>query len=338
MQAFFWISFSLGNYPERKVYMADFLFESYVQPIIQNGWFNLVNSITYGIILIIGVILVYKLLIKLKIMPDWKFLLAIIPFVIWAPITRTIRDYVYRNLPSTITSTPQFQTDLGYNIGVVYSSTQAHVSQTLPPGISNLYSGIISWFVTPGSYLITTAIALGVFLLCVWIQRKFKLEYWKPMFILGVIGLGVSALALPITNIAPLGFFLALFLPTAAILLGITYLLTKTKFRLRNVVKFSSTGIVIAHLFDSAATSTALHVYGFREQHPLIRAIYEGLGTLYGSIGFFLVKIFVVFAVLWAFDQYIEDKRLRNFLKIVVVILGLAPGVRDAITLLLGIA
>ncbi len=318
--------------------MADFLFESYVQPIIQNGWFNPINSITYGIILIVGVILVYKLLLKLKVEPDWKFLLAIIPFVIWAPVTRTIRDYIYRNLPSTITSTPQFQTDLGYNIGVVYSNTQAHISGHLPSGISNLYSGIVSWFVTPGSYLITTLIALAVFLLCVGIQRKFKLEYWKPMFVLGVIGLGVSMLALPVTSIEPLGFFLTLFLPAAAILLVITFLLTKTKFKLKNVVTFSSTGIVIAHLFDSAATSTALHLYGFREQHPVIRFLYETFGTVYGSVAFFLVKIFVVFGVLWAFDQYIEDKRLRNFLKIVVVVLGLAPGVRDAITLLLGVA
>ncbi|HLD56660.1 MAG TPA: DUF63 family protein [archaeon] len=317
---------------------SDFLFESYVQPVIQNGWFNPVNSITYGLILIIGVVLVYKLLQKLKIEPDWKFLLAIIPFVIWAPITRTIRDYVYRNLPSTITSTQQFQTDLGYNIGVVYSNTQAHVSQSLPSGISNLYSGIVSWFVTPGSYLITTVIALGVFLLCVGIQRKFKLEYWKPMFVLGLIGLVVSMFALPVTSLEPLGFLLMLFLPTAAILLAITFALTKTNFRLKNVVKFSSTGIVIAHLLDSAATSTALHMYGFREQHPVIRFLYESFGTIYGSMAFFLVKIVVVFAVLWAFDQYIEDKRLRNFLKIVVVILGLAPGVRDAITLLLGIA
>lgn len=283
-------------------------------------------------------VLVYKLLQKLKIEPDWKFLLAIIPFVIWAPVTRTIRDYIYRNLPSTITSTPQFQTDLGYNIGVVYSNTQAHISQNLPSGISNLYSGIISWFVTPGSYLITTIIALGIFLLCVSIQRKFKLEYWKPMFILGVIGLGVSMLALPVTSIEPLGFLLMLFLPAVVILLGITFLLTKTKFKLKEVVTFSSTGIVIAHLLDSAATSTALHLYGFREQHPVIRFLYENLGTIYGSVAFFLVKIFVVFGVLWAFDQYIEDKRLRNFLKIVVVILGLAPGVRDAITLLLGVA
>ncbi len=317
---------------------SDFLFESYVQPIIQNGWFNPVNSITYGIILIVGVILVYKLLLKLKIEPDWRFLLAIIPFIIWAPVTRTIRDYVYRNLPSAVTSSQQFQTDLGYNIGVVYSNTQTQISQHLPGGISNVYSGIISWFVTPGSYLITTAIALVVFLLCVGIQRKFKLAYWKPMFILGVIGLGASMLALPVTSIEPLGFLLTLFLPTAAILLLITFLLTKTNFKLKKVVTFGSTGIVIAHILDSAATSTALHVYGFREQHPVIRFLYENLGTTYGSVAFFLVKIFVVFGVLWAFDQYIEDKKLRNFLKIVVVILGLAPGVRNAITLLLGIA
>jgi uncharacterized membrane protein len=39
--------------------------------------------------------------------------------------------------------------------------------------------------------------------------------------------------------------------------------------------------------------------------------------------------------VLWVFNKEIENARMRNFLKVAVIILGLAPGLRDMITLLL---
>ncbi|MCK4531636.1 MAG: DUF63 family protein, partial [Candidatus Aenigmarchaeota archaeon] len=61
----------------------DFLYEYFLKPILSNGWFNPVNSITYGIILVIGVYLVFKLLKKMNIHIDRYFLYAILPFILW---------------------------------------------------------------------------------------------------------------------------------------------------------------------------------------------------------------------------------------------------------------
>ena len=47
----------------------------------------------------------------------------------------------------------------------------------------------------------------------------------------------------------------------------------------------------------------------------------------------FLLKIVVVLPALWAIDHYAEDRQFRKFLKIVVMILGLAPGLRDLVRL-----
>ena len=150
-----------------------FIEDNFVQPLIQNGWFNPYNTALYGIILIVGVVLVYKLLGKLKITIDKKLMLAILPFVIWAPITRAIRDLVYTRIPVEVSSNPLFGTDLFYNYGSVYTQAQSHISSTLPiPFVSEIYSLIIAWFVTPGSYLITAALAVIALLASYGIQKK----------------------------------------------------------------------------------------------------------------------------------------------------------------------
>ena len=43
----------------------DILQEYFITPIMRNGWFNPVNSLVYGFILIAGIWLVFKLLARL---------------------------------------------------------------------------------------------------------------------------------------------------------------------------------------------------------------------------------------------------------------------------------
>jgi len=52
----------------------------------------------------------------------------------------------------------------------------------------------------------------------------------------------------------------------------------------------------------------------------------------------FLLKTAVLLPVLYLIDRYSEDtpqgRSLKNFLKIVILILGLAPGLRDLLRLM----
>ncbi len=308
-----------------------FFEENFVAPIIQNGWFNPYNTIAYGAILIIGVVLVYKLLEKLKINIDKKFLLAILPFVVWAPVTRAIRDFVFGTIPLDIKSNPLFLTDLSHNLGAVYNQANAHLSSTLPiPGISSLYSSIITWFVTPGSYLITAALATIVLLISYFIQKKKNVPYWKTMFLTGFLILAGAIISLPIKSLYPL----FLIIPTAAgltgIFFGVSYFV-KSMPKLKEFFNYQSSGILGAHFLDAAATFWALAAYGFVEQHVVPRLFFGSLGTW----SFFILKPVVVIPVLWVFNKEIDNPRMRNFLKVAVIILGLAPGLRDMVTLLL---
>lgn len=308
-----------------------FFEENFVQPVIQNGWFNPFNTLAYGAILIVGFVLVYKLLEKLKIDIDKKFLLAILPFVVWAPVTRAIRDFVFGKIPLDVKTNPLFSTDLSYNLGAVASQAQSHISQTLPiPGISSLYSNIIAWFVTPGSYLITAFLALVAMLIAYGIQKKTGIVYWKAMFAIGLVVLAGGMVSMPIKTLYPL----VLIVPTAAGLTAVFYGISfavKNNPKLNQFFNYQSSGILGAHFIDAAATFWALAAYGFVEQHVVPRLVFG----VFGPASFFILKAVVVIPVLWVFNKEIESPRLRNFLKVAVIILGLAPGLRDMTTLLL---
>ncbi len=86
--------------------------------------------------------------------------------------------------------------------------------------------------------------------------------------------------------------------------------------------------IILVHMFDASTTFVALQYLGYWEQHVLP-------GFLIGIVGawsMFLLKLLVVPVVLFAFDKELssdKDKEKKNFLKLVVLILGLAPGLRN---------
>jgi uncharacterized membrane protein len=47
----------------------------------------------------------------------------------------------------------------------------------------------------------------------------------------------------------------------------------------------------------------------------------------------YILKIIVIVAVIYIIDQYIEDETAKGLLKLAVFVLGLAPGMRNFLTL-----
>jgi len=278
----------------------DFINEYFLNPILSNGWFNPVNSIAYGVILVIAVYGVFRMLRKMKIRIDRRFLYAIIPFILWGSSTRVLHDAAYYG--------------------------------ALTGALGDFYS--LPVFPTPGSYFITFTLALIVLVISVAIQKYAGFPYWKIMLVAGV--------ALDIINFAIMpGFY---FTPMLMIL-GITALWTalflllhkfsqKANFALlKQVFTLENSAILSAHMLDASATYVAVAFFGYAEQHPLPRLLID----LSDPAAMFLLKLVVLIPVLYVIDRYSEKGEFRNFLKIVILILGLAPGLRDAIRLMVGV-
>ena len=91
--------------------------------------------------------------------------------------------------------------------------------------------------------------------------------------------------------------------------------------------------IISAHLFDASTTFIAVDYYGYFEQHVLPDFIYNLTGT---AITMFPLKIIVISFGLYLVDKYIDDEIISGTLKLAIFILGLAPGLRNFLTLAIG--
>jgi len=294
--------------------MADFLYDTFILPIIQNGWYNPVNTIVYGILLIIGVYLVFRLLRRLGIGIDKRFLYAILPFIFWGSSTRVLHDSAFAGRLAT-------------------------------PGLNAFYSSPI--FPTPGSYLITFGLALLVLLISLLVQKatggrkrallgftlkKGGVPYWKVMAGIGIVLCAINVYLTPILALTPLLMVLGFwaFWTWIFMTIGRWEAITKRTKEMASLLSDQNLTILSAHFFDASATFVALTFFGYWEQHVVPNIFIP----MFGPVVMFFLKAVVVLPVLWLIDRYGEPGNFNNFLKIVILILGLAPGLRDVIRLI----
>jgi uncharacterized membrane protein len=281
--------------------MFDFLTEYFINPILANGWFNPFNTLAYSALLILAVFLVYRMLGRMKVKIDDRFALAIIPFILWASTTRVLHDAAF--------------------------------SGRLSPELNSFYSSPI--FPTPGSYIITFALALVTLLVSLLVQRYSGIAYWKTMITTGTALTLVNVILLPVATLFPLWLIGGVTLLWAGFFFSWRPLLSRFgTLPISNYYHVLLTRenllILSAHFLDATATVVALTHFGYVEQHVVPRFLFP----YFGPYAMYLLKALVVLPALWAIDRYAEDRQFRKFLKIVVLILGLAPGLRNLVRLI----
>jgi len=256
------------------MFLEEWFAEKFVTPLCH--YYTLEATITYGIILALAVIGIYKLLKNLKIKIDKNFFLALVPFIVFGGWTRALLDH-------------------------------------------NLYQGW--WWCSPPIYFLVFLITITSLLLSLKLEKKLKIPYYKITFSIGIIFLLYNLTLTSITNWTSAATVLGLAATWAAIFFGVHKLKPK-------ILSAENAAIMSAHLLDASATFTALTYYGYYEQHVLP----SFLIGIAGPWIMFPLKIIVVGGVLWIIDKETDDPYMKNFLKIIIFILGLALGIRDLLT------
>ncbi|MEM5812673.1 MAG: DUF63 family protein [Candidatus Aenigmatarchaeota archaeon] len=316
--------------------MADILQEYFINPILINGWFNPVNTLLWGIILVVASFLVYNKILKpLKIPVDRQFAFATLPFVFWASSTRVLRDFFY-GVAREASVSQQFMTDIVYQASQIQQTAYSQILGFIPlPPFAWLFSCIIALFPTPGSYVFTFIFALFALLLGLIIQRLSKIQYWKAMLTTGAFACLVNIFMIPLKNPLGLGMILGITISFSGIFFLLTLIQERKVLRIPQLSIFSraNSAILSCHILDASATFVSVTYFGYLEQHPVPRFFIES----FGGWTFFALKLAVLLPSLWIIDKYAKEGEFRNFLKIVILILGLAPGLRDAIRLGAGV-
>lgn len=183
-------------------------------------------------------------------------------------------------------------------------------------------SGITDTFllITPLIYFVIFAITFSVLLLSRFLEKKFKIPYYKIMTSVGIILVIFPLSLLRISNASTIIYVLGF------------YIIWPIIFYL---IKWSNANKVVAsiQMFDATNTFVALYFFGYSEQHVVPNIFIN----LFGPWAFIPVKAIAVIAALILIDKYSKDKEFNNYLKLIIAILGGATSVRDFFRLVAGV-
>ncbi len=201
-------------------------------------------------------------------------------------------------------------TDAGVYPGIAWPANICGTSVNLSRAI----------FVTPGAYLLPLSILFIAMLLekrlgkkeiaanLGWLLVAANLFLLKPVRTEVILGtLAVAAVVFVIATIL--------------------YKITKLKFMDGSYSRLA----IAAQLFEASATFVGVSFYGYGEQHVLASLAIGGLGP--ASV--FLVKMIVIPFVLWACSDL--DTETAKYVKILIMALGLGPGLRDMLSVAMGV-
>lgn len=186
--------------------------------------------------------------------------------------------------------------------------------------------------ITPFSYITDFAIAFPILLIALRFDKK--IPYWK---IWGAIGYLLGTLVLTLLPLKSFyGFLLPIGIWSAWILLF--WAIERARPRILSRWNFAA---LSAQMFDTSSTFAALTFFpGFGEKHILgitLMEFFESRGILLinGSASWimFAVKLALVPFILYAIDKYGESEEEKKFLKMVILILGIAMGLRNSLEL-----
>jgi uncharacterized membrane protein len=345
--------------------------------VVANEGYTLLSEITYGIILVIALYLIYKLLKTLNITIDWHFCLALLPYILFGPISRVLEDTGFFKVPIAYL----FISPLIYLLIACYTI----VILVLGVYIEKKFSGEkdIS-FLKSVSPFVFFLIAVNILYLILWLNGSNLFSYSIHPFVLWITsGIAISVLGyefikrrkidhnfvlfsgglliiLPSAYLVGrwmLGFqwdvshgiYLNVFLIIVGFALLITFLIYIISHTLRNkenLIPYRgpiNLLMVFGHMLDGFTSWISLKdPFGFglplySEKHPIPDFLMGIWGPLYP-----ITKFILIIAIIYLLDVYYKGELkkaplLVGLLKICIIILGFAPGTRDILRVAMGV-
>ena len=182
------------------------------------------------------------------------------------------------------------------------------------------------FLITPGLYIFIGLVTIASLLFSIFLYNRKSIDYRITLFSIGIVLIVPNLIFIPHINWVPVFYVLAIWIFATLIFFALSYFISFFKDKI-------NLAILSAHLFDASSTFVAVEFFNYSEQHVLANALYQQFHT---SLTMFPMKIIVIVAVLYIIDQYFEDETIKSLLKLTVFVLGLAPGLRNILTLAIG--
>jgi uncharacterized membrane protein len=279
--------------------ISDFIYKYYIDPIRYGQPYNIVDTLTYAIILILGVYLLYRWMSKstwlsdigLKI--DTAFILATLPYVVLGGVLRVVQD------------TGMIKGDLQFLL------------------------------VTPLIYFLLFFFTLSMIFLARYLQVQGLIHNFRLFYALaGCISVFIVALVLLAWSTSHNGIdlFVLSIIPlmavTATVLVWacMRYLLKWTY-----VTDPLYCVLIFGHMLDASATSYGIDLHPavqYVEQHVVGSNLIELTGTAFVM---FPLKLVVLFPAIYVMQLYRKEANpaFWHLVLLAMIVVGFAPGIRD---------
>jgi uncharacterized membrane protein len=270
--------------------IQEFITKHYVDPIVTDSGYNIVNTLTWAMVLVICVHTIHslKLFKRLGVTIDRRFVIGVVCYVLFGSSLRVLVD-----------------------------------ADIFAPPLQYI-------FITPNIYFVVFAITMLSLMLSL---RIYKERYYISF---AAIGLGLTSV-----NIGVLLWSEGIAHPGEALLIvALTVLITASIYMGAGFAKIEflrgrfNIAILGAHLLDASSTTVAIDVLtGYQGKHVVENYLIDLTGT--GAV-MYPLKLLLLIPMLYLIDSEFDEVELRDLLKLVILVLGLAPGCRNTILILFG--
>jgi len=278
--------------------IREFLYKYYIDPIRYGQAYTLVDSLTYALILIVAVYLLYRGLRRYRIAVDDELVLATLPFVVLGGLLRVVED------------TGMITSDLRFLLitPLIFFTIFAVAAVALFAGKLAENAGLVSRYsrVYGGAGIVACLLA-GAAL--VW------------------FGLAETTIALDV-----LVTILALALVSSLAFWAFLVYVLKWDYASNILYKL----LIFGHMLDASATSYGIdiHPVHYVEQHVVGSSLIELTGTAFSM---FLLKIAVLVPAIYVLEMYRREgnPELWHLILLAMIVVGMAPGIRDLVRMVL---
>ena len=279
--------------------ISEFIYKYYIDPVKYGEPYNVVETLTYALFLVLAVYLLYRWMsrstwlsnIGFKI--DASFILATIPYVVLGGVLRVIQDagMITGDLQFLIVTPPIYFVLFFFTIGMIFLALYLQVQ------------GLIKNFLTFYALAGCMAVLVVVLILAAWGINHTHID----LFVLWII---------PLMAITA----------TALVWAFMRYVL-----RWHYVTDPLYLTLIFGQLLDASATS-----YGI-DMHPTVQYIEQhvvgsGLINLTGTAFImFPLKLVVLFPAIYIMQLYRKEANTAfwHLVLLAMIVVGLAPGIRD---------
>jgi uncharacterized membrane protein len=279
--------------------IREFIYKYYIDPIRYGQPYNVVDTLTYALILIIAIYILYRWLTASKIVSvDGRFVLATLPYVVLGGLLRVVQD------TGMITSGWQFLlvTPLIYFALFIFTVAVLIISaQFQKAGLVRDYAPLYA-----GTGIVSCVITAGVL-----VSFGFTRSTIDPNVLFVIMGLAI------VTSIA-------------------VYAAMRFLLRWTYAADPLYLALIFGQMLDASATSYGidLHPLDYMEVHVVGSNLIALTGTAFVM---FPQKLAVIFPAIYLLQRYREEapQVLWHLILLAMVTVGLAPGIRDMVRMIL---